>query len=380
MTEDELAKAISRAKIGLIQKPETTFISTICFSLELIVSEAHTKTAATNGKQLIINPKFFAALPIDERVFVLAHEALHVAYMHMIRVGDRNFKKWNKACDYVINGFLAEAGFKVPNWVLYNKKFDGLSSEQVYDRLPDDPPNDDFECDMEPIDGDASPADKQKAKEITDIVVRAQLYAEMKGEKGDKHIPGEIKRYLEDMLNPKVDWRKVLARLLKSMSKSDYSTKKFNRKYLQHGLYFPTLVSEGNLSQVSFAVDVSGSVTDKVCTQFCSEMYSVLKQYSPELIEVIQFDHEVQKVSVVKGFRDLTKLSFVGGGGTLIRPVFQTFKESKSKALIILTDGHIWHRDMQYLKKVDNRPVFWCIYDNPKFRAPFGKVIHFTLK
>lgn len=364
-------KILSRAKIGMLQKKDTVFLSTICFSLEFVLTDT-VPTAATDGKKMLINPEFFERLTIDERVFVLAHETLHVAYLHMLRVEGRDFKRWNKACDYVINRFLQQRGFMLVQDVLVDRKFDGMTSEQVYELLDDDP-DDSFIPDLQCPEG-APPPDL--SKEITDIVVRASLRSQMAGEGGGA-IPVEIQRMLEDLLKPKVDWRRVLARFFKSLSKSDYSFKKFNRKYLPDGLYFPTLQSEGNLSRVDFAVDVSGSVTNKICTQFCSEVYSVLKNYSPNEIGVMQFDHRVQKTTVVKGFKDLLTMKFVGGGGTLISPVFEAFKKSPAQALIILTDGYIWQRD--HFKKPDNRPVIWCIYNNPNFTAPFGKVIHFNL-
>lgn len=385
----DINKVISRAKIGIMQTPDSVFLSTVVMSLKTEVSD-RLKTAGTDGKTLIINPDFFGKLSLPQQVFVLCHEALHVAYMHMLRLDGRDHKLFNIACDYVINGFLRDRKFTLIDGIYVDRRFDGMSAEQVYDiLLKEKPDTSDFECDIMPPsngkgeeDQDQSSDAKQKAREqaereIQAIVARASLQSELSGQ-GGSDIPSEIKRRLSDLLKPKVNWKKALARFLQSLAKSDYSYKKFNRKLLaETGLYFPTLVSEGNLSRVDFAVDVSGSVTDRVCTQFCSEMYAVLQHHAPDEMGVMQFDHEVQQTNVLKSFRDILKLKFVGGGGTLISPVFEAFKKSPAKALIILTDGHIWSRDR--IQKVDNRPVIWCIYNNPNFTAPFGKVIHITL-
>lgn len=378
---NDINKLISRAKIGMLQVPDSVFISTICFSLETVVT-TECSTAATNGKKLLINPDFFTALSERERVFLLAHESLHVAYMHMLRLEGRDHKVWNMACDYVINEHLIDAGYAMPSGGLYDRRYKDLSSDIVYKHLMEHPEQQpqDFEPDIQPPEqgegGNEEAQAQQAEREIQDIVIRANMQVAISGQDGGQ-VPAEVRRALEDLLKPKIDWRKALARFLLSMSKSDYSFKKFNRKYLEDGLYFPTLQSEGNLTRVDFAVDVSGSVTPKICTQFCSEILSVLQHHSPEKIGVYQFGTKVAKTSIVKGVKDLLTLEFVDGGGTLISPVFEEFKKSPAKALIILTDGFIWHRDE--FKKPDNRPIIWCIYNNPNFTCDFGKVIHFEL-
>lgn len=376
---ESIEKLISKAKIGMLQYPDSVFISTICFSLNTQVTRK-VSTAATDGKNLLINPEFFEKLNPSERVFLLAHESLHVAYMHMIRKDDKDHKVWNMACDYVINDHLKAAGFHMPKGGLHDRRYKDCSSDIVYTHLMENPREQpqDFEPDLQdPTEGQGEEESEAITQEIQDTVIRANMQVTLSGGNPDQ-VPSEIQRLLADLLKPKVDWKTALARLLKSMSKSDYSFKKFNRKYLADEMYFPTLVSEGNLSRVDFAVDVSGSVTPQICTQFCSEIHSVLQHYSPEQIGVIQFGTQVVKTDVVRGTRDLLKLEFVDGGGTLISPVFREFEKSSAKALIILTDGHIWHRD-EFKKPKGNRPIIWCIYDNPEFTCSFGKIIHFKL-
>ena len=68
--------------------------------------------------------------------FVLAHEFLHAALRHDVRCGDRDPILWNVACDYVINNWLVEMGVgMMPEAVLYDEHFKGLSAESVYDLL-----------------------------------------------------------------------------------------------------------------------------------------------------------------------------------------------------------------------------------------------------
>ena len=71
--------------------------------------------------------------------FVLAHEMLHAALRHADRVGPRDPRLWNVACDYVINGWLVEMGVgEMPEGLLFDPALAGMSAEEVYDRITRD--------------------------------------------------------------------------------------------------------------------------------------------------------------------------------------------------------------------------------------------------
>lgn len=94
------------------------------------------KTAAVSVqlKEIYINP--YARLDEQEWRFVLAHEYLHGALRHDLRCEGRNPILWNVACDYVINGWLAEMNIgAMPGGALYDDAFRSLSAEGVYDLL-----------------------------------------------------------------------------------------------------------------------------------------------------------------------------------------------------------------------------------------------------
>ena len=97
----EYDKSVSRAKIAMMQKPQTLFLATVCCALETVAT-TDVPFAATNGKKLLINPDTFMQLDKEERTFLMAHETLHVAYKHMLRRNTRDAKLWNYATDYVI--------------------------------------------------------------------------------------------------------------------------------------------------------------------------------------------------------------------------------------------------------------------------------------
>lgn len=84
--------------------------------------------------ELYVNPA--CGLEDGELRFVIAHELLHAGLRHDTRSVGRDPWLWNVACDYVINGWLAEMAVgDVPSAALYDRAMSGMSAEQVYDMI-----------------------------------------------------------------------------------------------------------------------------------------------------------------------------------------------------------------------------------------------------
>ncbi|MGW6913055.1 vWA domain-containing protein [Kitasatospora sp. NPDC054939] len=75
----------------------------------------------------------------EEWRFILAHEMLHAALRHGDRCGGRDPYLFNVAADYVVNGWLLEMGVgEMPEGLLHDPQLNGLSAEEVYDRIARD--------------------------------------------------------------------------------------------------------------------------------------------------------------------------------------------------------------------------------------------------
>jgi predicted metal-dependent peptidase len=358
-------EALSKTKIQLMSREDTTFFTTVCFSL---IHEFDNKvsTAQTNGKVIKFNPDFFMSLPPEEQLFLLIHETLHVALMHTVRVNTRNPKRFNIAADHVINLMLLERRFKMPKNGLADPQYKGMSTEEVYDLLPDDAGEDDFTMDL-----DGSEASEELTAEIQDIVVRASIQSKMAGDKPGS-IPDEIQIFLNKLLNPKLPWYKILRRYIQSTSKSDYSFQRPNRRFMPDH-YLPSLHSE-SLVDLAIAVDTSGSVSDEEFLVFISEMAGILKMMKPEKMTVIQFDTQIKEVTPVKDINALKNIEFRGRGGTEIYPVMEWANTHKPKVLIVFTDGDFYFRGAS--TKVN---TIWLIHNNPQFFTRMGKTIHYEV-
>src|SRR5258708_40111424 len=92
-------------------------------------------TMATDGLSLYYNPEFVDTLNSATLSGVLVHEVMHPALHHHVRRSGRDPRRWNDACDYAINPLLLDAGLSLPDRVLINNRFRGMSAEQIYNLL-----------------------------------------------------------------------------------------------------------------------------------------------------------------------------------------------------------------------------------------------------
>lgn len=358
---------LSKAKINLMTRPDSVFITTVLFSLNP-KWDTTIPTAATNGVDLIINPHFFEQLDFAERVFVLAHETWHVVFQHMERQMGRDPIKWNHACDYVINLMLKDNGFKVMRGALIDEQYRDMSATEIYDVLPDQP------SDPGGTGADLQDAPKDMSKEdfkrhVEGMVQRASMAADKAGQAGT--VPGDVQRWLNKLTRTKVDWRKALRNFFTALAKKDFSMSKPNRRYINQGFFLPTLQGEA-MGEIACAVDTSGSVSDEEFTAFVSEMKSIKEIYNPETLTIIDFDTQINTVEEIKA-GEAFKCNFRGYGGTDMWPVFEHFKGKKPpKCLIVFSDMYC---DMSMPKPPF--PVIWVCVNREDWNHDWGKVIHY---
>lgn len=364
-TQEELDKILSLAKIGLLTNKATTFISNVSCSLETHYDDK-VPTAATNGLKILINPKFFLSLTKGERIFLLAHETLHVVYEHMLRSGARDHYLWNVATDYRINYDLIEQGLEMPSMGLYDSKYKDMSSEEIYDALEasGERPNNLMDGDIQAIPKDQ---EEKVSQEIQEIVVKAVQLTQIRD--AGSSIPTSILRKMALLAEPKVNWKQEVKRFLNVASRHQYSFRRPNRRYEYD--YLPSKRGT-KLGQLTVAADTSGSITEQDFSQIISDVAALFRAAKPESIEFLQFDHLLQGVDTLKSLGDLMRVEFKGHGGTRPEVVLDRFGQTKSQAMFVITDGYFRTENLIN----PNKPVIWIIINNRSFKAPFGKTIH----
>ena len=124
------------ARVGLLLRQ--SFFGNLATRMKLINADEWCATAATDGRNFYYNSRFIMMLKTKEVEFLFGHEVLHVVYDHIDRRGNRDPQIWNIANDYTVNADLKR--HKVGQFIttvpcLYEQKYDGKTSEEIYDDL-----------------------------------------------------------------------------------------------------------------------------------------------------------------------------------------------------------------------------------------------------
>ena len=132
----EVLDKIIVARVGLLLRHP--FFGNMATRLIIKECDDWCGTAATDGRHLFYNSKFFAKMTNKEIEFVIAHEILHCVFDHMTRREDRDPQVHNIASDYIVNNTLVRdsIGTKPKDVPIYQDfKYEGWTSEKVYDEI-----------------------------------------------------------------------------------------------------------------------------------------------------------------------------------------------------------------------------------------------------
>jgi len=331
------------------------------------------------------NPAFVDSLSMDQLKGVLCHEVMHCALGHMSRRGDRNPIGWNIAADYAVNPIIRNK-YSLPGGALFNPDWVNLSVEDIYSKIPKDEKSgqdkgkgkgkgqgqdvDPGGCgaveDLKNEDGSqASAADKSQSE--SEWKVAAVQAAQQAKSFGD--LPAGIDRIIEEILNPKIDWREVLKRFVDTSAKNDYSLFPPNRRHIHNGLFLPSCKSN-EIGSIVIAVDTSGSISQSQLNEFSSELFSIISDFSAE-IHVLYCDTKIQKEEFYSSGDLPSSLKARGGGGTDFRPVFNWIEEHGliPSCLIYFTDLY-----GSFPEEIPFYPVLWIVNSSEE-SIPFGELL-----
>jgi len=389
---------IQKARTALVL--DHPFFGSLLFRLKGRESRS-IKTMATDGVSLYWNPEFVETLNAATLTGTLAHEVMHPALHHHVRRSGRDPKRWNIACDYAINPLLIDAGLSLPEGVLLDNRFRGMSAEQIYNLLETESESDQGPDDEEkkprsggngamgessregdsdepsspeteggigqvldaPLPDDETPTIEEQVREWDVAVNQATAVARQAGK-----VPAGFERTLEGAAEAAINWRELLRRLWSDTIPADYSWLRPNRRHLWTGLYLPGVVREG-AGEVAIAVDCSGSVSARQLRLFEAEARSILEGQRPERVYVLYFDTAVHRVDTYEAGQRID-LNPVGGGGTEFGPCFEWIDERgiQPQSLVFLTDLY-----GSFPPTAPAYPVLWASTGGRK--APFGQVI-----
>jgi len=387
-------RRLKKVKIALMRNPKFALWSGILMVGKSIIRD-DIPTACTNGRDEIYGRAFVKMLDDKELAFVVLHESLHKAYRHLFtwrKLAEEDKELANAACDYVINLQLVELD---PNQDviampmhegktigLVDKKYRGMNTKQVFDSLKQEGKSGaDFGGGLDEHDWegakDLTDAVKKELEKEIDQALRSGQIAQTKlhGKGG-----GGMNRELDELLNPKVDWREQLREFVKTVcaGRDTSSWRRPNRRYLAGDVYMPSMVSE-KIGHIAIGIDTSGSQGAREIAECLSEVQGIVREVFPQKIDLIYWDAEVANHEQYEGeavTNIVSDTKVMGGGGTDPTCMAQHLKEQsiKPECIIQLTDGYIGNwGDANDWQDV---PMLWAIVGGGGATAPVGKTIH----
>ena len=398
-TDEQVKEMIVSSRVRLLIRHP--FFGTLATRLKMVEAE-WCPTAATDGRHLYYNSDFFRTLTPEEIDFVVGHEVMHCVYEHCGEFGrlmdkkeeDRDMKLWNIAADYKVNQALVESEVgTMPKSALHDRKYYRSYTEEIYEHLKETGEGEDKETlDVHMFgDGDDKEGEgndptgrkapikvsPQEAQAIKDQMKQAVLQAAQSTDAGT--LPGDIKRIIHGMTNPKMDWRELLNISIQSLLKSDFTFMRQSRKSRSMGVYLPGQKNEDKID-VAIALDVSGSISSSMIEEFLGEVYGIMQQFQDFKIRIWTFDTEVNK----EGYKEfdpynadeLKNYEIVGGGGTDFDCNYNFMKENDitPDKFIMFTDGMPWDSwgDESYCDSL------FVIHGTDQIVPPFGEHAYYS--
>jgi len=359
----EVREKLITARVGLLLK--ASFFGNLATRLKLVNADEWCGTAATDGRHFYYNSRFINMLRPKEIEFLFGHEVLHCVYDHFGRRGDRDPKIWNIANDFCVNSDLVkhhvgELITTVP--ALYDRKYDGLSSEEVYDDLMKNAQKININDLLDKLldehldgegddsgggDGDQegkgrpklSPEDRQAIKdEIKEAMLAAAATVD-----GAGNLPAGVKRLIQELTEPKMNWRELLRMQLESTIKSDYTWMRASRKGWHMDAVMPGR-NQDPMIDIAVALDASGSISESMLKDFLSEIQGIMDSFPAYKIHVVTFDTEAYNPAQYDSdnLDSICDYEVKGGGGTDFDCVYNYLKENEiePKRLVMFTDGY----------------------------------------
>ena len=133
--------------------------------------------------------------------------------------------------------------------------------------------------------------------------------------------PGRLEETLRNAHRSRLDWRTLLRQYLVSAARSDYRWSVPNRRFLDAGLYLPSMHCEG-IDTLAVLIDTSGSLESGTLATFWAEVRAVAEELRPHTLVVVQVDTRVQDTAVYHAGDLPEALVARGRGGTDFRPGF----------------------------------------------------------
>jgi predicted metal-dependent peptidase len=392
---DAVEKLIT-ARVGLLLRQP--FFGNLATRLQLVDASDWLPTAATDGRYFYYNIDFVKKLSAKQCEFLFGHEVLHNVFDHLTRREERDARFFNYACDFAVNQILMDEriGEKIDQvQICLDAKYRGKGAEEIYDDLMKDvqfidadeflkqlgellDEHMDFDGDSDGQgnkEGKGPPKySKEELKKIRDEIKEAMVAAAQAS--GAGRVPAALQRFINDLTEPKMDWRQMLRMNIQSIIRNNYSFMRPNRKGWHTGAVLPGMTNDETID-VCIALDMSGSIGDDQAKDFLTEVKGIMDEFVDYSIKIWCFDTDVYNLAsfTADNGNDLVNYEIKGGGGTDFDVNWNFMKEQgiEPKKFIMFTDGYpcgSWG-DPDYCD------TLFIIHGSEDIKSPFGQFAHY---
>jgi predicted metal-dependent peptidase len=306
-------------------------------------------TMAVDGTRLFYNPEFTISLTDKKCLAVLMHETLHIAFLHCYRRKHREPKRWNIACDQVVNGVLVAANITLPEGCVPPGQL-GALAEELYENITPEEMARYFPADVLVAE---SGSDDDGNKGMTEKDWRDAIA----GSHG--LMPDYLSRIIEGTTASTKDWRNELARFIHDSRRSDTHT------WTRMSRRIPGMPGWARKieSRIVICVDTSGSINPALLNAFMAECRAITSLAGITAV-IISADAAVSQ-TILPG--EPFPIELGGGGGTDFEPALTAAKEHDPNCVIYFTDGMGKFPASCFL------PILWALTGHCS--VPFGEKI-----
>ena len=336
------------------------YLATGLFGAEVVAAAGSGTVSVDENWRMRADPDLTADWTAAQLGSVLVHHVCHLLRTHGERaqafgVTSQDARRWVQAADAEINDDLIPAGLELPGRPVLPRDLgapDGLLAEQYFEAGTTDrsgqikeAAGDWLDCgsgaDGVPRPGDGPPglpawqADLLRRQVAQDVIAHAKVAGT---------VPGGLLRWAEQILNPKVNWRKVLAaelrRAVAEVSGAvDYSYRRPSRRAAVAGnVVLPAL--RRPVPEVAVVCDTSGSMTEDLLAAALAEVEGLLRALGmARQVRVLACDTAVSPAQRVSSAR---QVQLVGGGGTDMGTGIAAAAALRPRpaVTVVLTDGY----------------------------------------
>lgn len=357
--------------------------------------------AATDARNILINPDTFFKYPLKERAFIIGHEIVHNIYGDVeflrrcvvagsVPTSDGKSLPFDEetlqhAMDYRINALLVESRIGAcPSGGLHDPDIAKANDSvlDVYKKLYEDQQNGGgkgngktpFDKLLKPGQSQGGNAPPRNAQQWAVEVAAAQTLEAMKAQGS---VPGALQRMFKEILEPEVPWTEHIRGIFnRKVGSGSYNWRRADRRFIVRDLAMPSKSGNGAGWIVVWG-DTSGSIGQHELCSYMAELSAIVEDCRPQRLTVVWCDAKIHRIDEIEEPADLARIEsdgVGGGGGTSFNPVMDWINDHTEKPEIFIgfTDGYVG------FGAEPSFPVIWASTTDRAY--PWGDVVRINTK